>query len=152
MDPADVTMRSAVELQGAMLGHHEEELFNARQSVETLNAQVAELTERLHHLSHAALEADRPASAMAPPIAEPRINNPPVYAGESTQCRSFIIQCEVVFSLQPRTYSSDCAKVAFVISLLTGRARDWGVAVWESQAWCCSDFSAFKEEMIKVFD
>lgn len=39
-----------------------------------------------------------------------------------------------------------------MLSLLTERACDWGVAVWESEAGCCEQFSSFKEEMIKVFD
>lgn len=49
--------------------------------------------------------------------------------GEPTNCRSFFIQCEVVFLLQPRTYASERSKVAYIISLLSGRARDWDAAV-----------------------
>lgn len=91
-------------------------------------------------------------SAATNSIHEPRVNNPPVYAGEPTNRRSFIIQCEVVFSLQPRTYATERSKVAYIISLLSGRARDWGAAVWESQSQSCFDFQLFKAEMIKVFD
>uniref|UniRef100_A0A8C1CA59 Gypsy retrotransposon integrase-like protein 1 n=1 Tax=Cyprinus carpio carpio TaxID=630221 RepID=A0A8C1CA59_CYPCA len=54
-----------------------------------------------------------------------------------------------LYKLEPTHQKS---KVAYVISLLSGRARDWGTAVWESQARCCSDFSSFKAEMIKTFD
>ncbi|MGL5101600.1 MAG: DUF4939 domain-containing protein, partial [Plesiomonas sp.] len=83
---------------------------------------------------------------------EPRVNNPPLYDGEPTLCRAFITQCEVVFSLQPRTYASEKSKVAFVVSLLTGRAREWGAAMWEAQGCYRHDFQDFKTEMIKVFD
>ncbi len=58
----------------------------------------------------------------------------------------------MIFSLQPTTYAVDRSRIAFVLSLLTGRARDWGAAVWESEASCCERFSDFKEEMIKIFD
>ncbi len=83
---------------------------------------------------------------------EPRINNHPCYAGEPTECRAFLTQCEVVFSLQPQTYAVDRARTAYVISLLTGRARGWATAVWEAQASCCGHYELFKGEMIKVFD
>ncbi len=48
------------------------------------------------------------------------------------------------FPLQPTTYAEDRSKVAFVLSLLTGQACDWGAAVWESKASCCEQFSLFK--------
>ncbi|KAI2647590.1 Transposon Tf2-6 polyprotein [Labeo rohita] len=121
MDPAKETpIRSAVELQGAMLGRHQEELSAARYAVEGLSAQVTELTNQLQSLHSE--------PTVIPPRfhSEPRINNPPCY--------------------------SDRAKVAFVISLLSGRARDWGTAVWEMEAVFCEHFSLFKEEMIKAFD
>ncbi|KAI2664272.1 Transposon Tf2-9 polyprotein [Labeo rohita] len=107
---------------------------------------VTELTNQLQSL--------RSEPTVIPPRfhSEPRINNPPCYSGQPTQCRAFLTQCEVVFSLQPATYAADRAKVAFVISLLSGRARDWGAAVWEMEAVFCEHFSLFKEEMIKVFD
>ncbi|RXN14926.1 Pol poly [Labeo rohita] len=147
MDPAKETpIRSTVELQGAMLGRHQEELSAARYAVEGLSAQVTELTNQLQSLR--AEPTVRPSRFHS----EPRINNPPCYSGQPTKCRAFLTQCKVVFSLQPATYAADRAKVAFVISLLSGRARDWGAAVWEMEAVFCEHFSLFKEEMIKVFD
>lgn len=148
MDPAgEHPIQTAVEIQGVMLGKHEEELSAARQAVETLAAQVTDLARQLHQCS-----LNPPALSGSVHSTEPRINNPPCYSGEPTQCRSFLIQCEVVFSLQPSTYSGDRARIAYVISLLSGRARQWGTAVWESRAVCVERFSLFKEEMIRVFD
>ncbi len=86
------------------------------------------------------------------PLHEPRINNPPCYAGEPTECRAFLTQCEVVFSLQPQTYAGDPARIAFVLSLLTGRAREWGTSAWEARTSCCGRYELFKEEMLKIFD
>jgi hypothetical protein len=42
--------------------------------------------------------------------------------------------------------------VAFVLTLLTGRAALWGTAVWENQDPCCASFSALTAEMKRVFD
>lgn len=145
MDPTEEkSVFSAVEVQGAMLGRHEEQLAAAHQAVGSLSAQVADLSARLLHLHQ---EAAVPSNRHQP--AEP---NPSSYAGEPTECRAFLIQCEVVFSLQPQTYAEDRARVAFVLSLLTGRAREWGTSVREANAPCCSKYSLFKEEMTKGFD
>ncbi len=146
MDPAkEGPFRSAVELQGAMLGKHEEELCASRHAVESLTAQVSDLSAQLH-LCHESSSQNRLHSS------EPRINNPPCYAGEPTECRAFLTQCEVFFSLQPQTYAADRARIAYVVSLLTGRARGWATAAWEAQASCCGHYELFKGEMIKVFD
>ncbi len=140
MDPAKETpIRSAVELQGVMLGRHEEELAAARYAVESLSAQVTELTGLLQNLQPVQAAWQQPYH-----LPEPRINNPPCYSGQPTECRAFLTQCEVIFSLQTTTYAVDRSRIAFVLSLLTGRARDWGVAVWESEASCCERFSDFK--------
>lgn len=148
MDPAkESPLRAAVELQGAMLGRHDEELSSARLTVDALVARVTQLTGQLQQLQMANQNTVPPAPATAgllPNVHKPRINNPPVYAGEPTNCRSFIIQCEVVFSLQARTYASDRSRVAYIISLLAGWARDWGAAVWESQDPCCDDFKLLR--------
>lgn len=148
MDPASSNpFQAAVELQGAMLGRHQEELSAARQAVESLSSQVSDLSSRVRHL-----RPETPATQDHRECPEPRINNPPCYSGEPTQCRAFLTQCEVVFSLQPSTYATDRARVAFVISLLAGRAREWGAANWEVDADCVFDFSQFKAEMVRVFD
>lgn len=151
MDPAeDSSVLSAMEFQGTMLGRHEQELTSARRTVEMLASRVAELSDQLHSLQFQ--QGLGPSTTTRIPQLEPRVNNPPVYSGEPSNCRSFLTQCEVVFSLQPQTYASERTKVAFIISLLAGRARDWGAAVWEAEDVCCLDFHRFKEEMIKTFD
>lgn len=148
MDPATLNpIQSAVEIQGAMIGRHEEELSVARRAVETLAAQVSDLTKQVHHL-----RLDPPVTSRASEPPEPRVNNPPCYAGEPSECRSFLTQCDVVFSLQPSTYSKNRARIAYVISLLTGRAREWGTTIWEAEAECTHQYQDFKEEMIRVFD
>lgn len=135
----------AVVHQGAMLGCHDEKLSATRLAVDSLSAQVTELTNQLHRFCHGG-----PSNAEQP-MSEPRVNNPPRYTSQPSECRSFLTQCEVVFSLQPSTYATNRSRVAFILSLLTGQAREWGAAVWEAESDCCSHYASFKEEMLKVF-
>nr|XP_055051762.1 retrotransposon-derived protein PEG10 [Misgurnus anguillicaudatus] len=86
------------------------------------------------------------------PQSEPRLPIPEKYAGEPKFCRSFLSHCSLHFALQPRTFTTEEMKVAFVLSLLTGKAALWGTAVWENQDRCCASFHALSEEMRRVFD
>ncbi len=43
-------------------------------------------------------------------------------------------------------------RFAFVLTLLSGRSREWGIAVWRSRAPCCATFADFCQEMTKLFD
>ncbi|KAI2657484.1 Retrovirus-related Pol polyprotein from transposon 17.6 [Labeo rohita] len=80
---------------------------------------------------------------------EPTVPTPPPYDGDPKACRPFLSQCAITFTLQPTTFATEAAKVAFVITLLTGKAREWGTTVREKQAPYCATFEL---EMIKVFD
>lgn len=91
-----------------------------------------------------------PALALDAP--EPKIGNPERFNGDPTQVRAFLTSCKVQFSLQPRTFSTEGAKVGYAITHLTGRARLWGTAEFERKTPACNNFNAFADEMIKVFD
>ena len=85
MDPAkEESFFSAVEIQGVMLGRHEEELSASRNAVESLAAQINDLSARLLHAHQ-----ESPVVPSHPSLPEPRVNNPPCYAGEPTECRAF---------------------------------------------------------------
>lgn len=102
-------IRSAVELQGAMLGRHEEKLSAARLAVESLVAQVTDLTNRLHLL--------HPSQPSSPESREcslsPEVITHFCYLGEPTECRTFLTHCKVVFSIQPSTYAKDRSKITY---------------------------------------
>lgn len=42
--------------------------------------------------------------------------------------------------------------MAYLISLQTGRTREWGTAAWEAEVDFTTRFDSFKEEMLRVFD
>lgn len=139
-------VRAAVAQQGVLLGQHETRLSNTSREVEVLSNQVAELTNRLQELQY---ETTRQGFRHEP---EPRCNNPPPYDGDPNSCRAFLAQCSVVFALQPRMYDAEETKVAFVLTLLTGKAREWGTSVWETRAPCCASFNDLRLEMMRLFD
>lgn len=145
-------LRSALVQQGVLLGQHATQLNTTAQEVDALNARVAELLTRVDDLQREAANRGPVLRAVTPLEPEPHANNPPVYDGDSNACQAFLSQCSLVFSLQPRRYATEEAKVAFVLTLLSGRAREWGIAVWRSRAPCCTSFVAFRQEMAKLFD
>ena len=79
---------------------------------------------------------------------EPFIPAPERYEGDLG--RSFLLQCSLVFELQPQTYPTDKSRITYLIGSLRGEALAWAAAVWERGSAVCSDYSAFTEEMRKA--
>ncbi len=137
------------------MDHQERNLNDTARAVQALVTQVSELTQQLQLLRGSAAPPT-PAVPLPPPDyasqSEPRLPVPESYAGEPNFCRAFLTRCAMHFSLQPRTFASESAKVAFVLTLLTGKAALWGTAVWERQDHCCTSFQTLADEMKRVFD
>ncbi|KAI2647539.1 Retrotransposon-derived protein PEG10 [Labeo rohita] len=130
-------------------------------AIRALVGQVSELTQRMQQLQLTAAPVTPPTppaplaavgSSAVAPQPEPRLPPPEVYSGEPNFCLAFLTKCSMHFALQPRTFLSEESKVAFVLTLLTGRAALWGTAVWENQDPCCASFAALSAEMKRVFD
>lgn len=98
--------------------------------------------------------ATAPSRDSLPPgtLAEPRLPAPERYDGNPRDCRAFLTQCSLTFELQASSFRTDRARIAYVITLLTGKARAWATAVWDQQGHSCDDFSTFTGEMRRVFD
>ncbi|XP_073693997.1 uncharacterized protein [Garra rufa] len=128
------------------------------QAIGALVGQVSELNQRMQQLRLPAAPPTPPAPLVLPtpsgaaPQYEPRLPTPEIYTGEPNFCRAFLARCSMHFALQPRTFTSEESKVAFVLTLLSGRAALWGTAVWENQDPCCSSFTTLADEMKRVFD
>ncbi|KAF7655618.1 hypothetical protein LDENG_00053620 [Lucifuga dentata] len=99
------------------------------QAITSLAVQVQQLTQQLtlsKTLTPAQSAAPSPAaSALAPSriVSEPRVETPERYAGEPEGCDPFLSNCSILFALQPITFATEEAKVAYAISHLTGRAH-----------------------------
>ena len=96
----------------------------------------------------------QPASDATPPTPgpEPRLPTPQRYDGKPGECRGFLTQCQLTFELQPSPFRTQRARIAYVITLLTDKARAWATAVWQGQGPEYSDFNTFSEDMLRVFD
>ena len=85
-------------------------------------------------------------------VREPNLPNPNVFEGNLSLCRGFVSQCELIFRHQISRYSSPEARVAFIVSLLSGRALQWAIAALENEPQLSSDYSRFVSEFRLVFD
>ena len=149
MDPAELArLQGAVVSQGQLLGQHETLLGQ-------MNNRLAELVTAIQNMT-AAPPAAPPAAAAAPAPdvtpREPRAPPPERYSGESGPCRGFLTQCNLIFTLQPSAFTTDGSRVAYVMTLLTGRALAWANALIERQSPLCANYKLFTDEMRRVFD
>ncbi|CAM4546654.1 unnamed protein product [Leuciscus chuanchicus] len=142
-------------LSVSWMDQQQESITNTGRTVQALVTQVFELAQQIQQLSIPAAPPTLPVPPAVPEMSrrpEPRLPVPESYVGETNFCRAFLTRCSMHFSLQPRTFETEESKVAFVLTLLTGRAALWGTAVWENQDQCCASFHALAAEMKRVFD
>ena len=146
MDPADTEdVRWAISHQQAQLGQHDQALQEITSSLRELSLTI---TSRLPVTP----EPTAPIPSHSASPREPFIPAPERYDGDLGLCRSFLLQCSLVFELQPQTFPTDKAWIAYLISALRGEALARATAVWERGSAACFDYSAFTEEMRRVFD
>ncbi|XDV31031.1 hypothetical protein PO909_033808 [Leuciscus waleckii] len=139
----------------SQMDQQQESITNTGRAIQALMTQVSELTQQIQQLSIPAAPPTSPVPLAVPETShrpEPRLPVPESYASEPNFCRAFLTRCSMHFSLQPRTFETEESKVAFVLTLLTGRAALWGTAVWENKDQCCASFHALAAEMRRVFD
>lgn len=60
-------------------------------------------------------------------------------------------QCTLAFQLQPSSFPTENSKVAYVITLLTGRALDWASALWDQGSLLTTNCKDFIAELKWVF-
>lgn len=172
MDPADTDnpdsppdrVLRAISNQGAVIGRHDQLLQALIKSQETSSNQIAQLNAMLQQLTTNISTFQSPvqppaaeaqAFAATPPLLpprEPHVPDPEHYSGDMGKCGGFLLQCSLVFSQRPATYSSSASKIAFIMGLLQGKALDWATAVWQNDPLIRNNFEVFQNELRKVFD
>lgn len=151
MDPADLgQLRTALEAQGTLLGTHQGEIQQVNQNLRSMADTLTALASRIEQFQVSSPPA--PVRSPPPPIREPRLPPPQSYNGEPGTCRAFLSQCSLSLELQTSTFPTERSKIAYVITLLSGRAREWGTALWDADDPCCTNYNAFTREMKRVFD
>ncbi len=141
------------------------ELTNQATTIQHHDRILAEILQRLNSLvlpqnppSQEVLELPTPPTIFpqpqpipAVPLLEPRLPPPERYDGNTRGCRGFITQCALAFQLQPSSFPTESSRVAYIITLLTGRALEWATALLEHCSPFTSDSEQFLAEMRRVF-
>jgi hypothetical protein len=105
-------------------------------ALDALREQFRELPTRQPTMTVTSLPLCNPAGSSGVTTVSQDPLLPPLerYDGDSRTCRAFLSQCSLVFRLQPSSFPSDRSKIAYIITLMSGRALAWATAVWEQQS------------------
>ncbi|XP_050924947.1 uncharacterized protein LOC108874699 [Lates calcarifer] len=168
MDPAEIErVKLALTSQGARVGQHEDALKDITDKLLCLASSMTQLDARLDQVSTQLTSLAAPVPSSAPPVhppapttsptlpslpREPFIPTPVRYSGEVGSCSQFLHQCSLVFDQQPLSYSTDRSKIAFVSSLLSGKASAWAVATANANSPAWQTYHSFCCEFRRVFD
>lgn len=112
-----------------LLGKYEQLLQALCETSQYMVTQVTELmqhmcnlTGMLHHHLHPQV-----ITTESQLVSETHISEPEPTEGNRDKCRGFLLQCSVVFR-HPPSFSSDQARVNFVLRLLQGKVLMWAEA------------------------
>ncbi len=112
-------------------------------------ATLSDIPADLIHAARQSLLLTAPATspaASASPIARPA-----TFTGEGEDCSGFILQVSLYFEMQSHQFTNDRARVAFIISLLSGRPLQWAQSLWQANASITTSLSAFIAHFKEVF-
>ncbi|KAI4897626.1 hypothetical protein NFI96_030156, partial [Prochilodus magdalenae] len=143
------TIQQALQAHGQLLGSHERHL-------QQLTHSISEVTQSIQPNMNTTSTATAAPVATVPftesPYCPVRIATPDKYDGSPGFCKGFMLQCSLVFSRIPAAFPTDNSKIAFVLSLLTGKALQWAIAVWGAQGENSQTFLSFQQSFEEVFD
>ncbi len=105
------------------------------------------LEELVNTLRASLLPPPPPQSASASPMALPA-----AYAGDSAECSGFLLQLALYIEMQPQKFPTERSKVAFLISLLSGRVLSWARAIWNANTSLINSYDAFTNHFKEVFE
>ncbi|KAL0177344.1 hypothetical protein M9458_026238, partial [Cirrhinus mrigala] len=76
---------------------------------------------------------------------------PAPYAAGAEECNGFLLQCSLVFTMQPALYPTDQSQIAFITSLLTGPALRWAETIWHQGGPAAHSIHTFTTHFKEVF-
>ncbi|KAL0173541.1 hypothetical protein M9458_029509, partial [Cirrhinus mrigala] len=153
IDPAAVhRLTTEVSAQASVLATHQQQLAH-------LTALTEEMVKTLRSLQLPSAETaplpvatPSPSTSPAAPVASPRLAYPDKFDGSPAKCKGFLLQCSLFVTQQPALYPTEESRIAFVCSLLTGKALDWATAVWDLNRPSFPSFKEFLRRFKEVFD
>ncbi|KAL0192332.1 hypothetical protein M9458_010628, partial [Cirrhinus mrigala] len=104
------------------------------------------LTELISAFQAAISPPQPPPSASGSPMALPTL-----FAGEAAECSGFMLQVQLYIRMQPQQFPTEDSKVAFLTSLLTGKALQWAKAIWNADNPIVNSFEQFTSHFFEVF-
>lgn len=92
------------------------------QGLRELSVCVSRIQEQLNSSPNPTSAEPSPATQPPTPLLakEPWMPTPEQYDGDLVLCKSFLLQCNLVFEQQPRRYETDGVKISFVMGLRFG--------------------------------
>ncbi len=87
-----------------------------------------------------------PQSAFASPMALPAS-----YTGDAAGCGGFLLQVVLLIEMQLQKFTTEHAKVALLISLLSVRAVLWAKAIWNASSTLINSYEAFSNNFKVCF-
>lgn len=133
-------------MQASALQHHDQQLTSIAEGLQEMAGRHERSMESIwEHLQRFSMDDQSPVTAPPP----------------STQAYSSLASEALVPPpppgsrhpfLVPSAFPTEHCRMAFIISLLTGKAKDWGPAEWEKDWPACSSVGSFSAELLKVFD
>lgn len=164
MDPAhSEVVRDALRQQGQLIGQHSLALNSLAEAQQSNHNQLSQLHDLVKLLSTQLSQLTPALPAAVPPPSPPpavvmaedhavQMPTPEAYAGDTEKCRGFLMQCLNVFTHRAAAFSSDSARIAYMVGLLRGRALEWAEARLCGGATTPASFGEFLAEFKAVFD
>ncbi|KAL0157255.1 hypothetical protein M9458_048501, partial [Cirrhinus mrigala] len=148
-DPATVSqIATAMSAQASMLTQHQQQLDR----LTTLTEQLVQAIQGMRTAPPPVpVPPPAPLPAAQPVTASPKLAFPEKFDGTAAKCKGFLLQCTLFVNQQPNLYASDESKIAFVCSLLTGKALEWATAVWDLGHSTYPAFATFLRSFKEVF-
>lgn len=84
-------------------------------------------------------------------ISSTPLSRPMSYSGDPGSCNGFLLQSSLYIEANALHFPSEISKIAFMISLLTGRALQWAEALWSAKSPAFSSHNAFVNHFKEVF-
>ncbi len=139
-----------VSAQASVLATHQQQLNR----LTSVTEELVKTLQALHlQESNASAPPPSPLPACATSTtASPRLAFPEKFDGSPTKCKGFLLQCSMFVNQQTMLYPTEESRIAFVCSLLTGRALDWATAVWSEDRPTFPSFRAFIQRFKEVFE
>ncbi len=141
-----------VSAQASILTTHQQQLTRLTLLIEEMLNALRDL--RLQTPVAQSTSSNTPPTAPTLPTSttSPRLAFPDKFDGSPVKCKGFLMQCSMFVSQQPMLYPTDDSRIAFVCSLLTGRALEWATAVWRDDQSVFPTFTAFIQRFKEVFE